>query len=666
MIAFLLTILLFLFWSLVGRAILSVLSCHRSVRDALLSPIVGATSTTILTAWVNGAGIPVKQCGPVIGGALFGAAVIILARTRPIVPVQRLKGIAVSLLIAVLITGYPMLRFGFGWLAFGNDDMANYCLASRLFLDHGFFDIPDSHSLLYDQYASSFYYFWNVLGGIRSGAEETLAWVSSCTGLTSLEVFMPVTLALQLVLISATGALVFRNSKQKAPAIVICTWLAVSALIALGTVYELIAQVYGLALLAGICAVAMSSFGFLPRAAIIRASILCAILGAGIGIVYPEILPFAVLPILAYHLRLALLNRETLRSLAAPAVATAVSLLVLLGPFTPSAILTLAEQASRGTQSSSVTVLFPYYLIPSGLAQIWGFLPLSQWNSPFLGLAIVAGGFLLALTAAGAFWIAWRGERSSMILLAMTVVGIELFAKRIGFGLFKIAMFAQPFLIGSAVLSWFRLVEKGSLFRRFSLRQKSIAVLTPLGCIMALGLYGQAYYVQRSLGGAGSGFVEIPYGSETQLTSQLRRLREQAHRQNIISDSDSAVLAKLEALYASPASLFFLSTDYFRPLVGWRPTPLFSAFLHVVAPRYNEAIEASERRQRNFRTVALDMHGAYSAPNEFEVRPLINEIARGEFTLLESWRSAGILNRRGVANANTEPNIRFVPSRGGS
>ena len=40
-----------------------------------------------------------------------------------------------------------MLRFGFGWLSYVNDDYINYCLAAERFKDFGFWRVPTTEEL---------------------------------------------------------------------------------------------------------------------------------------------------------------------------------------------------------------------------------------------------------------------------------------------------------------------------------------------------------------------------------------------------------------------------------------------------------------------------------------------------------------------------------------
>ena len=76
---------------------------------------------------------------------------------------------------ALVFAAWPMFRFGFDWLSFCNDDMANYCLAADRPLNHGFFDGPNMEDFLQGRDYTQAYWFMHVPGNIRSGSDLILA-----------------------------------------------------------------------------------------------------------------------------------------------------------------------------------------------------------------------------------------------------------------------------------------------------------------------------------------------------------------------------------------------------------------------------------------------------------------------------------------------------------
>ena len=222
MLAFGLVIAIFCFWSFVGFAIVSTLLTRRNLlQSALLAPVTGMGAVVVLVTALNWVG-PVRIVGPIATVLLLALSVWLLRRRHTPVPFRRLAPFAAVLLLAALATGYPMLRFGFNWVSYSNDDMANYCLSAKLLLNHNQFTAPAAQDMLLDRDASLFYWYFDVLTPIRHGAEEVLAWVLSLTRLSSHQGFMPVILAFQLVLVAATGALVLQSKKYRRAALLVC------------------------------------------------------------------------------------------------------------------------------------------------------------------------------------------------------------------------------------------------------------------------------------------------------------------------------------------------------------------------------------------------------------------------------------------------------------
>src|SRR5262249_1708410 len=152
--------------------------------------------------------------------------------------------------LALILTGWPMLEFGFAWFSYANDDMANYVLDAERMTRTGFLNIPDRSTFLEGLDYTQSYWFLAV-DGHRPGSQLLLAWVISLTGKPGFEIFMPVILAFHLVLISAAGALVCQSRRLRLPAIITCLMLSLSTQNSTGVLYQLIAQVGGLGMLAG-------------------------------------------------------------------------------------------------------------------------------------------------------------------------------------------------------------------------------------------------------------------------------------------------------------------------------------------------------------------------------------------------------------------------------
>ena len=103
-------------------------------------------------------------------------------------------------------------------------------------------------------------------------------------------------------------------------------------------------------------------------------------------------------------------------------------------------------QASAGSTGGDVqNIYYPFYLLPSGLADLWGFFPLTRVPpEPFGSIAILLAAALLAMTAFMAVWLARREQPVGMLAAVMIALGLFLFLQRASFGMYKLAMFIQP------------------------------------------------------------------------------------------------------------------------------------------------------------------------------------------------------------------------------
>jgi hypothetical protein len=609
-IAFLLIIPIFSFWAVIGYGIVFALHTRRNLlQSALLAPAAGMAATVLLVLALNGLGLPVRYGGPAATIILGAAAAWLFRRYRPLIPLRRLLPFVGVLSIAAIAAGYPLLRFGFNWISYGNDDMANYCLGAKLFLGHAEFTVPSTADIVSDRDASLFYWYFYVLAGIRHGAEETLAWLMSMTGLSAHEIFMPLILAFQLVLIAAGGALVLQSKKLRTAALLCCFASSLSPLITLGTDYQLIGQVSGLGMLAATCSVMLR-----PLRRRWSEMLLGGLLASGTGAFYPEVLSFLAISFLFYH-AIALIRRaESFRSLISGVIGIGGFSVVLLNVSILTAIVTLAGQARLGLSAgNSGGALFPYYLTPAGFAYLWGFQSISQQPVGLtLDIGIVVGATLFLFTVVGCLWLAWQRRPAAIVLLTMLSVAVQLYRLRADFGLFKIAMFMQPFLLGTVAIIWVGLYNRG----RTSLAWRSIWISALLG-IVGWGFSAQVFYTRRSMGDGGTGLVEIPFASREGLISQLKAMPK--NHGAVISDTSDIVVGKLESWYQSP--VYFPVRDLYAGMIAEDATG-FNPFYLIYG---DSALKARRQRASHFATEYFDMHGALPSSNRFEVHTGISK-----------------------------------------
>lgn len=558
--ALLFTLAIFAFWVLIGFAVISVFNPRlRVLQGVLVSPSVGIAITILPVFFVNRLGIPVKDFGLILVTALALLAVLVLAVKRPIFPVKRLVLFGGVLVAALLLSARPMLSYGFDWVSFSNDDMANYSLGAQRFLNHGFFELPNLADLFGGKDYSLAYWFMHVPGKSRSGSELMLATVWAATGLNAHQIFMPVIMALHLTLIAGVGAMVAPVRNAKHVPLIAMGLLALSPLTTLGALYQLIGQVGGLALLTVAITLMYRPLSTSKFSRVVIGCVPAALIFASLFVWYPEVLPFFGLGWVFYTLLHIKFKEDVAKRILLPALIVGSLVLLALNKYVIAALLFMMSQASGGMQSADLsTVLFPYFLVPSGIAAFWGLIPIAgDLREPFVSISI-AGGLLLfywLLRHVVAKQIKSAGVSIS-VLVVMLVMGLLLFLRNNDFGLFKLAMFAQPFLVGVIA------IELGQMGWRHTSRFNLLAL--PL--VLLSMVISQIGYVGKSTGEIFGGLNEIPRASAQKVNQQFNKLFNSIRDSSpdgFIADTSNIVLVKFQSLYTQGKSTIFPSRNFF-------------------------------------------------------------------------------------------------------
>ena len=548
----LVAVALFAFWAAIGNALVNAFAIGlERGRRLLVAPAVGAAVCVIPIFWINWWGVPVRQFAwPIFGAFAVLAATGLWLRPSSIERRDLWPALLASI-AAFVLNGWPLITHGFAWLSVTNDDMATYCLMANRLLDHGLVEPPSASVLAAGSDLTSNMWLFEVGFG-RPGSHLVLAWVARLTALSVVDVYMPVLLATHLALVAAAGALVWREAAQRPAAFATCGLMAVSAMTALGTVSQLLPQTFGLAIA---CAFLVLVWDIdRPPFGIGRAAI-AALVGASLAIVYTEFLPFVAIPWVARLSVLGLWRRDRQRS-RFTVEAIAAGGLLAAAPYADRVLPYLLNQSAHGLAPAVRSELFPYLRLSPAFANVWGWLPLVQGGSePFLSIGIVAGALGFVVIAIALVRPLLRGDSAPAMLLFMLVFGAILFARGNGFGLFKLAMYMQPFLFGTVALVLVappaRVHARGAWI--------AIAVLT------ILALPTQAYYLRTSVN---------PDLRHTQLIDQraamqdLRALRD-VRGQSVDVDLPVAPMAKLAAGFLHDVPLRFVGLrESFRPIAS--------------------------------------------------------------------------------------------------
>jgi hypothetical protein len=592
---------LVLFWTLIGRALFAVF-CPRFgvLRSWLLAPGLGMAALLLTIMPLNQLGLPIRSFARLLALGWLTVAVYVLWRWRPLLPVRGLAPFAAAVLFSLLWTGWPGLQSGFNWISYGNDDMANYCLSAERFADRGFYDAPTMAELSGRDY-SSYFFFMYVPDMMRFGAEHILAWATTTAGMKATQAFMPTILALALTQLCAAAGLVLQSGRRRRHALVTAWLLAVSPLFMLGTLYQLIAQVGGVALLLVTVALLTRSWDGVRRRDLIRYSVLPSIAGAALCIFYPETTPFAILTYVAYT-GLALVRRRL-----SPAVATAITAYVLVGVILLlrhnliSYISTLVMQFSSSMHAANLLLsLFPYFLLPTGFSNLFGWMPIARdFPEPVVTLSIAAGIALAAVLLVWALRDAWRLTVASILLIVQGLLAVQLYRAGNDFGLYKLAMFMQPAL--AAALAGLAL----SAIRR------------PRRVAIAVAVFGLAtapsalHYTRASQGLQSGGMTELRFGSQL----GMRITPPDDPDAQITSGIENVVAAKFAVAELRGRQVALASRDYFFPntRIDFRDPPLPVLF-HPHFERMAVALPIMRQRNAELITTSMLWRTEFSQP----------------------------------------------------
>jgi hypothetical protein len=253
-----------------------------------------------------------------------------------------------------------------------------------------------------------------------------------------------------------------------------------------------------------------------------------------------------------------------------------------LGPYAASVAIFIAAQFSKSQGAYSDYSLFPYFLVPSGAPTLWGFFTLGITPAePWLTIAICAA-LILTLVIVGMSVVGTRrANPGAMLVLICAALFALLVWKRNDFGLFKLAMFVQPFM-------WFLLAGYLACPRWL--------LVVPVALIGCLALTDHAYVKASYYDpiGAGGG---VPGGSRAHLLSTVLARREDWC--NVSFETSLLPLAKM--LAANPGCA--------------RDFPSRPAIRSIVAPALEAAARNPLHRFLRIDTFTADAFQAVTPPD---------------------------------------------------
>jgi hypothetical protein len=547
MAAVLTILVVFVGWSAVGLAVLAAAGADtRVLRLALVAPVLGSAVTALPLFALSNLGVPMASVARPTVIVLAVCSLVILAFRRPSLPVAVVP-VLLACLASVVLVGRPMFTFGFHWLANANGDMAYYVLSATSLLHHGLLSPVDWVGVAHDRdFATTAQALHGA--GVRAGTDVTLSGLAATTGLSPTDLYMPMGLAINLSLICASGALAMQFARKWWAASVAAVLVAVSPMTAYGLLQQLLPQVWGLGLAAGLLALLMRPEVHQNPGPRVFEVVPIAILAAGLFIVYPELAASLVLAYLLYVGLLFARRQASVRALVRLWIPPIVLTLILVNQFVSRELRYVSSGVHSGVRGSPGIQLFGYSLVPSALPGILGLQSLfASPVAPHMGAAIVVAFVLLLVIFGAALVTALRGSAASVVVLGDFALGALLAFKGSDFGLFKLYMYCQPFL-AAAVAGWITLVSK---------RVVVIGLGVVLAGIVAVQIHTQSLYAAGSRNP-----IDLPHASGPTLVPAFRALL-RSTAGPIVPVTDNDTLITLEGAIAGERPLYFDSRDVF-------------------------------------------------------------------------------------------------------
>lgn len=648
----LVTLVLFLAWSTIGIAASALLRADlRDMRVALTAPVFGSAIVLLPLFTLSNFGVPMRLGGPPVLGGLLVASVIVLFLRRPHLPLGVLPVLALCIVGFVLV-GRPMFEFGFHWLANANGDMGYYVLSATELINHGLRTPIDAHALAQSRDFPTWAQQLN-LGGLRPGTQITLGAVAAAWNRSAVDLYMPLLLATNTCVICAVGGLTMQATRRWWGAAVAAALIVASPLWAYGVVQQLLPQVWGVGL-------AVALFAWLMRPEIHRKLVpvspdlvVIVALAASLFIVYFELAASLLAAYLLYVVILATKRQVSVTALALLWGAPILITVLITNAWLPRAIDYLHAVVAFGTGSGAKgTPIFGYAVVPTALVGVAGLRQIyAQPGDAHMSLAIGVAALLLLGALVVCVITAMRRVAAGVVVLGDLVVGVLLASHDNQFGLFKLYMYAQPF-VAAMIAVW--LVSLRS-------RRLLLALATALLVVVGVQLATLTTYVDKSFNP-----VDLPHASAADVLPEFSQTMNDATKP-VVTATDNFALIELQAAVADKRTIYFLSRNMFAR--SWRKrTILVPSPGHFVALRFQENQAASSvLSSRNclifFPTgseVAINRRMLPEGSANFEVISCRSKLNRLVFINSSLGQPSTLpLNRRAVSFWQLEPDAVF-------
>ncbi|MBV8067072.1 MAG: hypothetical protein JO113_03765, partial [Candidatus Eremiobacteraeota bacterium] len=557
----LLSILYFGQFVLVGAAITTSFNKSRnSLRSLLVAPAVGAAAIALILLPFSRLGFSLGSVAPFVLGVLDVLAVIALLRGRPRLT-PAFAWFALPAAVVFLFLGLPLMIYGKDWMAYANQDMLIPLFTADWLTGHGMFSRPVWTDYGLNRNLATCAWVANVFGaGNRTATGVLTSSLAAATGVAPLTAIMPVIVAGYAALTLAAGALVTLRFRTVAAPLVVCLWMALSSQGAYSIFNQHIDQIFGLASLASVIVLLPSRALYAGGGATqVSRSVPAALAITGTLVFYPEfstvlIASWLVISVKAVR-RVRRPFRHWLRTNALLIVV--VCIFLNLSILTPLVILSyLNLQPWWG---------YPDYLIPSGLAVMWGFVGRGeQGMRDLLNVAIAAGGLVFFSLVVAVVVYLRRVYAPAVVAGLMIVAGAYFFERHAGYSVLKIAMYLSPFAIAVFVTAAFDLLRKMRQARGANPQRVALAPLLLVTACAVAGLNGTIYELVRSMNlfdDRSTSLVSIRGSSREHLVSELPAQFRSVGAVTLVSDTPDLPLGQYEGELLKGTPLYFPAGD---------------------------------------------------------------------------------------------------------
>ena len=275
---------------------------------------------------------------------------------------------------------------------------------------------------------------------------------------------------------------------------------------------------------------------------------------------YPETTPFAVVAYLAFHAVALVRRRIALSATIALTAYTLLGVILLLRHNLISYTTTLVMQLTSAMHSANLLLsLFPYFLLPTGFSNFFGWMPIAKdFPEPVVSLSIAVGMVLAVAVVWRAVRESWQVSAAAILLLVQIGVAVKLYFAASDFTLYKLAMWTQPALaIGLAGLALrpFGQLRAPSWSRDFRFAPVLVALFALTTAPTAL------HYSRTSQGMSSGGMTELRFASRAGMA--IPPPADPAAQ--ITATIENVVAAKFAGAELRGRQLAFASRDYFFP-----------------------------------------------------------------------------------------------------